>query len=47
MKRFIRFLKVEAGFTHIEYSLVGALITTAIVVILTIVGIEVANLYSK
>ena len=47
MKRFIRFLRDEAGITALEYALIAALIAMVIVLAVTTVGDKAANLYNS
>ena len=46
MKRLISFLKDEEGATAIEYGLIAALLSIAIVVTVTAVGTELNNVFT-
>ena len=47
MKRLISFLKDEEGATAIEYGLIAALLSIAIVVTVTAVGTELNTVFTK
>ena len=47
MKRLISFFKDEEGATAIEYGLIAALISVAIVVTTTAVGTELNNVFTN
>ena len=47
MNLFTRFFKDESGATAIEYGLIAALISTAIIAAVTTVGTELSNTFTK
>ena len=46
MNTFVRFLKNESGATAIEYGLIAALISVAIITAVTTLGSEVAETFT-
>lgn len=47
MKTLVRFAKCESGATAIEYGLIAALISVAIITVVTNVGTELNSVFSK
>jgi len=47
MKTLVRFAKCESGATAIEYGLIAALISVAIITILTSVGDSLTNTFTR
>jgi pilus assembly protein Flp/PilA len=47
MNLFSRFMKDESGATAIEYGLIAALISTAIIAAVTTVGTELSGTFTK
>ncbi len=47
MNLFSRFMKDESGATAIEYGLIAALISTAIITAVTTVGTELSGTFTK
>jgi pilus assembly protein Flp/PilA len=47
MNLFTRFFKDESGATAIEYGLIAALISTAIIAAVTTVGTELSGTFTK
>ena len=47
MEKLMRFFKDEEGVTAIEYSLIAALIAIVIILMVTLTGQEVSELFSK
>ena len=47
MEKLMRFFKDEEGVTAIEYSLIAALIAIVIILMVTLTGQEVSEVFSK